>query len=386
MLSQPKAHHPIMTRQQEPGRTGELFTSSDTDLDPRRNVTMLWDGIARRAFGLGGGGSTSMIDAGTPVRPVVQKAKLGIALGGGAGRGWAHIGVLQVLHAAGIRPDVLAGTSIGAVVGGCYAAGKLDELEVFARSLNKRRVIGLMDFHLGGSGLISGGRLKRLLDRDLGTRRIETLPFRYATIATELGSGHEIWLTEGPIVEAMRASYALPGVFDPVRLGGRWLMDGALVNPVPVTACRALGAEVVLCVNLNGEGGGRGTTIQSHVADPDPMHAEDASAGADAERGWFAPVRDAASRLKAMASPRRSYSSPGLAGVLIDAFNITQDRIARSRLAGDPPDVMVSPKLGKIGLFDFHRAEEVIDLGRAAAERALDDLKATLAASAHETV
>ena len=347
---------------------------------------MLWDGIARRAFGLGGGGSANMADAGMPVKPLAQKPKLGIALGGGAARGWAHIGVMQVLHEAGIKPDVLAGTSIGAVVGGCYAAGKLDELEVFARTLTKRRVISLMDFHLGGSGLIAGGRLKRLLDRDLGTRRIESLPFRYATIATELGSGHEIWLTEGPIVEAMRASYALPGVFDPVRLGGRWLMDGALVNPVPVTACRALGAEVVLCVNLNGEGGGRGTTIQSHVAEPDPVQDDEGQSEADVARGWFAPVRDAASRLKAMASPRRNYSSPGLAAVIVDAFNITQDRIARSRLAGDPPDVMISPKLARIGLFDFHRAEEVIDLGRAAAERALEDIKATLAASMHESV
>ena len=348
---------------------------------------MLWDGIARRAFGLGGGGSTSMADNTALAQPVMQRAKLGIALGGGAARGWAHIGVLQALHKAGIRPDVMAGTSIGAVVGGCYAAGKLDELEVFARTLTKRRVISLMDFHLGGPGLIAGGRLKRLLDRDLGARRIETLPFRYATIATELGSGHEIWLTEGPIVEAMRASYALPGVFDPVRLGGRWLMDGALVNPVPVTACRAMGAEVVLCVNLNGDGGGRGTTIQSHIADPDPLHVQaDPADDGVASRGWFAPVRDVASRLRSMASPRRGYTSPGLAGVMVDAFNITQDRIARSRLAGDPPDLMVSPKLGKIGLFDFHRAEEVIELGRMAAERSIDDLKATLAASAHEAV
>ncbi len=335
-----------------------------------------------------GEGASPVRDGAAAAGGGMKRPRLGLALGGGAARGWAHIGVLQVLSEAGFRPDVIAGTSIGSVVGGCHAAGKLDELEEFARSLTKRRVISLMDFHLGGPGLISGGRLKRLLDRDLGMGRIEHLPLKFAAIATELGSGHEIWLTEGSIVDAMRASYALPGVFDPVRLGGRWLMDGALVNPVPVTACRALGADIVVCVNLNGESGGRGTTIQSHSADPDPT-AEPDGTQTMAGSGWFAPVRDAASRLKAMATPgtgqRRGYSSPGLAGVMVDAFNITQDRIARSRLAGDPPDVMISPKLGKIGLFDFHHADDVIALGRAAATRALDDLQATMDAATYET-
>lgn len=347
---------------------------------------MLWDRIARRAFGLSGGGPTGMPELPTPAAPALQRPKLGLALGGGAARGWAHIGVLQVLDEAGIKVDILAGTSIGAVVGGCHAGGKLGELDQFARSLTKRRVLGLMDFHIGGSGLISGGRLKRLLDRDLAATRIEDLPLRYVAIATELGSGHEIWLTEGSVVEAMRASYALPGVFDPVRLGGRWLMDGALVNPVPVTAARALGADVVVCVNLNGEGGGRGTTIQSHSAEPDPVAAMAEEAETASVGGWFAPVRGAASRLKALASQKREVQAPGLAGVMVDAFNITQDRIARSRLAGDPPDVMIGPKLGRVGLFDFHRADETIELGRAAALRALDDIRATLDASVHEAV
>ncbi|MGL4729632.1 MAG: patatin-like phospholipase family protein [Bosea sp. (in: a-proteobacteria)] len=319
-------------------------------------------------------------------RPKLERPKLGLALGGGAARGWAHIGVLQVLDEAGIKIDILAGTSIGSVVGGCHAGGKLAELETFERSLTKRRVIGLMDFHIGGSGLISGGRLKRLLDRDLGSTRIEQLPHRYVAIATELGSGHEIWLTEGSVVEAMRASYALPGVFDPVRLGGRWLMDGALVNPVPVTAARALGADVVVCVNLNGEGGGRGTTIQSHAAVPDPEGEVIEEAENAAGRGWFAPVRGVANRLRALAGEKRETPAPGLAGVIVDAFNITQDRISRSRLAGDPPDVMIGPKLARVGLFDFHRADETIELGRAAALRALDDIRATLAASVHEAV
>jgi NTE family protein len=351
---------------------------------------MLLDDIARRAFGFSGGHMPAQIaptNAATQVEEPVGNlhapsphTRIGIALGGGAARGWAHIGVLHVLASAGIKPHVITGTSIGAVVGGCGASGKLTEIEVFARSLTKRRVVGLMDFHLGGAGLIAGGRLKRLLERDLGTGRIEDLPVKFAAIATELNSGHEIWLTKGPIVEAVRASYALPGVFDPVKLGGRWLMDGALVNPVPVTAARALGADVVICVNLNGDISRRGTTIQSHSSEPDALDEPEVEVR---PIGWlgasFNSVRGTASRLKEIASGR-SDDRPGLAGIMIDAFNITQDRISRSRLAGDPPDVMITPKLGRVGLFDFHKAEESIELGALAAERALPEIHAAIAA------
>lgn len=333
---------------------------------------MMLDGIARRAFGLGGGGAV-MNDLGNHPVPRAPNPRIGLALGGGAARGWAHIGVLQALTEAGYAPDVITGTSIGAVVGGCYAAGKLDRLTDFAIGLTKRRVIGLMDFHLGGAGLISGERLRRLLDRDLDGVQIGDLPQRFAAIATELGTGHEIWLTRGPLVAALRASYALPGVFDPVKLGGRWLMDGALVNPVPVSAARALGADVVLCVNLNTEIGGRGTVIQTHGADPD-TDLEPAPQGRAA--GWLGGVRQ---RMRGFVG--RDAGQPGLAGVMIDAFNITQDRISRSRLAGDPPDVMIGPKLGRVGLFDFHRADEAMALGRQATERALDDIAAVIAAN-----
>jgi len=296
-----------------------------------------------------------------------SKLKIGVALGGGAARGWSHIGVMRVLSEAGIVPDVIAGCSIGAVVGGCYAAGKLDELEAFALSLTKRRVMGLLDFHIAGSGLIAGGRLQKLLDQDLTDRRVETLSTRFCTIATELVTGHEIWLTRGPLVQAMRASYALPGIFDPVMIGGRWLMDGALVNPIPITAARALGADIVICVNLNSEVRARGTVIQSYdAADPGSDQEEIETVMAEPRRwGLFAPGR---------ASRPRKPNAPGIATVMVDAFNITQDRIARSRLAGDPPDVMIAPKLSKLGLFEFHRAQECIDLGRQATERALPDI------------
>ncbi len=331
---------------------------------------MLWDGIARRSAGAGGGGG-GLVEIKQPQeRDPRAKVKIGLALGGGAARGWSHIGVLRALAEAGIAPDVIAGCSIGAVVGGCYAAGKLDELEAFALSLTKRRVMGLLDFHFSGAGLIAGGRLQRLLDQDLTDRRVETLPIKFCTIATELVSGHEIWLTRGPLVQAMRASYALPGVFDPVMIGGRWLMDGALVNPIPITAARALGADLVICVNLNGEVRVRGTVIQSYDAETsDETEIEEAIQDSPRRWGIFPAAR-------ADKPPRPN--APGMATVMVDAFNITQDRIARSRLAGDPPDIMVAPKLAKMGLFEFHRAQECIALGRQATERALPDIRELL--------
>ncbi|MGO4389191.1 patatin-like phospholipase family protein [Microvirga sp. 2YAF29] len=331
---------------------------------------MLWDGIARRSAGAGGGGGGVVEIKQPQERDPRAKIKIGLALGGGAARGWSHIGVLRVLAEAGIAPDVIAGCSIGAVVGGCYAAGKLDELEAFALSLTKRRVMGFLDFHFSGAGLIAGGRLQRLLDQDLTDRRVETLPVKFCTIATELMSGHEIWLTRGPLVQAMRASYALPGVFDPVMIGGRWLMDGALVNPIPITAARALGADLVICVNLNGEVRVRGTVIQSYDTETsDEQEIEEAMEGSPRRWGIFPAAR---------ADKPRRPNAPGLATVMVDAFNITQDRIARSRLAGDPPDIMVAPKLAKMGLFEFHRAQECIALGRQATERALPDIRELL--------
>ncbi|QRG06589.1 patatin-like phospholipase family protein [Xanthobacter dioxanivorans] len=321
-------------------------------------------------------------DLGTPAHPATGgeddgRPAIGLALGGGAARGFAHIGVLKVLEKNRIRPSVIAGTSIGAVVGGIWAAGKLDMLEAWALSLTKRNVLGLLDFALGGAGLIGGRRLVELMRREVGDLSIEDLPLVFAAIATELGTGHEIWLTRGDFVEAIRASYALPGIFTPVKVGGRWLMDGALVNPVPVSAARAMGARMVIAVNLNADVFGRGTVIQDH--------------GGVVERVAEVALTDKKAGIAGMLSPDRlrrqffagghvSDGPRGLSTVMIDAFNITQDRIARSRLAGDPPDLMLSPKLGRIGLFEFQRAKEAIAAGMEAAERALDDIQAGMVA------
>lgn len=303
--------------------------------------------------------------------------RLGLALGAGAARGWAHIGVIRALAENGLEPGIVAGTSIGAVVGGCHAAGRLDELEAFARSLTMRRVLGLMDVRLGRSGLMAGDRLRRILDRDLADARIEDLALPFAAVATELRSGHEIWLTRGGLVDAMRASYGLPGVFDPVKIAGRWLVDGALVNPIPVTTARALGADVILAVNLHGDVLKRGAIIPAHgeILDRE-AEAKPVAAGP----GVLGQMRSAASMMNPFAKRAIVAASPGMASVMVDAFNIVQDRIARSRMAGDPPDVTVSPRLGKLGLFEFHRAGDAIALGREATLRAIPEIMESLRA------
>jgi NTE family protein len=300
---------------------------------------------------------------------------LGIALGGGAARGWAHIGVLKALVDAGLEPDIVAGTSIGAVAGACYVTGRLPALEDFAGSLTPRRVFGFLDVNFAGSGLITGQRLSKRLETHLQDVNIEQLDRRFVAVATELGTGHEVWLNKGSLVNALRASFALPGIFRPVKINGRWLIDGALVNPIPVSVCRALGARIVIAVALNNGVVSKSAVIHDQEAFADStMPAEDMQLPGKNGR--------AAIHLLHRQIFGRSNGAPGISAVMMDAINITQDRIARSRLAGDPPDVTMSPRVGEIGLFDFHRAGEAMAQGTKAALRHIEDVKALLRAHA----
>jgi NTE family protein len=323
-----------------------------------------------RRNGQGGDDAVGTEDLPQPPR----RPTIGLVLGGGAARGFAHIGVLRTLIAKGLSPEIITGTSIGAVVGGCYAAGKLDEIEAWGRSLTRRSLLSYLDVSFSGSGLLSGTKLADKIAEEIGDQTIDKLPLRYAAIATEIGTGHEIWITRGVLADAMRASYALPGIFPPIRLGERWLVDGALVNPVPVSVARALGARLVIAVNVNTDMFGRGTAIPDQGGAPEPpIEEEVASRGLF---GFFGSEQSAKRRLFGTAN------RPGLSTVMVEAFNIMQDRITRARLAGDPPDVLISPRVGRIGLFDFHRAQEAIALGAEAADRALEGLDEVIAALA----
>ncbi|MFO7809095.1 patatin-like phospholipase RssA [Guyparkeria sp.] len=296
------------------------------------------------------------------------KPTIGLALGSGAARGWAHIGVIQALEEAGIRPTLVAGCSFGALVGAGYAGESMDKLETWARSIRSWDVMRLLDVRLGG-GLIEGDDLMRSLAKQVEPVDIEKLRVPFAAVATDLEAGREVWLREGSLIDAVHASIAVPGLMSPVRNQGRWLVDGGLTDPVPVSLCRALGADVVIAVNLNSDLVGR------HVRDIRGAARHDT----DNESGLRKWVDGLDERLldgrigKWLEERDKEEPTPGMLDVMAGAINIMQDRITRSRMAGDPPELMISPKLSHIGLLEFERANETIEAGREAAERALKD-------------
>jgi len=297
--------------------------------------------------------------------------RIGLALGGGGARGWAHIGVLRTLIKAGYEPHVVAGTSIGAIVGGAHAAGRLDELEAFARTIDRRAIWRLVDVNLGkGGGLVIGERVAQKLTEIIGDHSIEKLKTKFAAVATELPAGHEIWIDEGSLIAAMRASYAMPGIFVPTTLNERPLIDGGIANPVPVSACRAMGAQLVIAVPLPA---GQ-NPADRFVRD---VPEADATAWQKALAAFREPERFVARQLFG--------DEPGAlttASVSVAALNILLDRMTRVRLASDPPDVTVTSDIGRIALLEFDRADEAITIGTEATERILPEIE-TLVRQSH---
>ncbi len=279
--------------------------------------------------------------------------RIGLALGGGAARGWAHIGIIQALEDMGLRPDVIAGCSIGSIVGAAQAAGNLQRLKEWVLSLRRRDVATFFDIGWGNKGLIDTERLQKFLHEHVVDQDtvIESLDMRYGSVATDLGNGREIWFTEGPVMRSIMTSIALPGLFAPVRYNNRWLVDGGLVNPVPVSLCHALGAEVVIAVNLNAD------ILGKHLN----LRKDDIAASSGFMDGILGTIKSYSANFF---PGSREESPPGMLDVLASTVNITQDRITRSRMAGDPPDVLIEPHLAHIGLLEFHRAEEAIAEGR----------------------
>jgi len=288
-----------------------------------------------------------------------MKPRIGLALGSGSARGWAHIGVIRALREAGIEPDILCGCSIGALVGAAYADGDIEALEHWVTSLRWHDVVGLLDPGFSG-GLIKGDKLIGFFERHFVDKDFSALPLPFACVATELATGREVWLKEGSVAAAVRASIALPGLFAPVTLDGRLLVDGGLVNPVPVSLCRALGADIVIAVDLGSALVGRA------------LRRSTTPAGREGAAQWSA-------RLLASLGLQREEALPSLLGVLATSIHIMQTRIARSRLAGEPADALIAPRLAHLGLMDFHRAAEAIAEGTAAARRMLPAIEAVLA-------
>ena len=300
----------------------------------------------------------------------MTERRIGVALGGGAARGWAHIGAIEALVDAGLEPGFVAGTSIGALVGGAWAAGRLSNLKAWALQTDRRQIVGMIDVNLRTGGLMDGQRIHKFFC-GLGLEKvIEDLPIRYAAVATDLAEGQEIWLRRGSLASAIRASIAIPGIISPCHIGGRWLVDGGLVNQIPVSTCRAMGAEVVVAVNV-GEG-----LLAKHAAsfprtEPDPSGARVAEILKQVPQTLL-PLAERVLPQLIVGTPQ----TPGYFGALAACLNIVQGRLTGARLSANPPDVLIAPPVAAISLMEFDRAEEAIEAGRAATEEVLDQIRA----------
>lgn len=299
-----------------------------------------------------------------------RKPRIGLALGSGSARGWAHIGVIRTLEQAGIKPDLICGTSTGALVAAAYAAGELDNFEQWLLELRLTDVISLLDVNLNG-GLIKGERLMEVFRNKFIDRPIDQLEIPYAAVATALHSGAEVWLREGSTIEAVRASIALPALFTPVLHDGRILVDGGLVNPVPVSLARAMGAELVIAVDLSADILGRHLR-KNH----EPESKSEADSAVSSE--WMRKLQQRLSALMPAATEEDGLATPAMLDVIATSINIMQVRIGRSRMAGEPPDLIVTPRLSQLGLLEFHRGQEAIDEGKRAAQAALPALHALI--------
>jgi len=287
--------------------------------------------------------------------------RIGLALGSGSARGWAHVGALRALEEAGIRPDVVCGTSIGALVAAAYAAGEIERFERWLAGLRVADVISFLDVKLAG-GLIQGERLMDFFRRNFVDRPVEGLALPFAAVATELATGNEVWLREGSTMDAVRASIALPGLFTPVVRDGHLLVDGGLVNPVPVSLARAMGADIVIAVDLSADVLGRHLRPKRQIAREGEVSA------------WLRKLQE---RLSDFVPPN-GPALPSLLDVVASSINIMQVRIARSRMAGEPPDAVIAPRLAHLGLMEFHRGKEAMEEGRRATRAALPQIRQAL--------
>jgi NTE family protein len=253
-------------------------------------------------------------------------SQIGLALGSGVARGWAHIGVLRALERCGVKPDIVCGTSIGALIGGVYLGGRLHALEAWARQLTKLRLSRLFDFQLGYGGLIAGRRIMEIFDPPLRDQLIEALPARFACVTTEYGTGHEVWLQTGNLLEAVRACPRLPGLFrgqDRRALAARRRAG----KPVPVSVCRS--------------------APRRHRGQSQRRRLRQSPAETENDVPIPQPVAGLMNGLPGAAFVRqlvsRENDAPSLFSVMSSSLNIVQDRLTRSRLAGDPPDVTIAP-------------------------------------------
>ena len=295
--------------------------------------------------------------------------RIGLALGSGSSRGWAHIGVIKALSELDIHPQVVCGCSIGSIVAAAYVSGNLDKLEQWVRSLTKVELARYIELNLSLNGFVDTEKLHEFFLQCVcrEDESIEDITVKFASVATDLETGREVWFTSGPLIDAVWASISLPGLFPPLQHQGRWLVDGGLVNPVPVSVCHALGADIVISVNLNGGVVGKHFVQKQDEPATNSNHVLERLSRA---------VNKYSSDI--FRDDEEKVSPPGLFEAIAGSINIAQDRITRSRLAGDPPDIMLSPKLSHIGLMEFYRAKEAIQEGEECVMRMMPEIRHVL--------
>lgn len=304
-----------------------------------------------------------------------SNVRIGLALGSGSSRGWSHIGVIDALREIGVEPDIVCGCSVGALVGASYCAGNLSKLEDWLYKLTRREVARFFELKWSFNGFVDAEHFGEFLTRyvsDADTQ-IGDLDKTFASVSTELETGRETWFTKGSLLQAVWASISLPGLFPPIEYGGKWLVDGGLVNPIPVSVCRALGADLVIAVNLNGD------IVGKHR---EQTRKQEAKAKVEDNSLTDRFLRSIKEYPETIFPDMRSEEekTPGLFEAIASSINIIQDRITRSRMAGDPPDILLSPKLARIGLLEFYRASEAIKEGRECVRRMLPEIEYVLSA------
>jgi len=303
------------------------------------------------------------------------KQRIGLALGSGSARGMSHIGIIEALEKLGVVPDIVCGCSAGAIVGGALVSGHLGDLKAWLHTLSRKDIFSFFDFALFSGGLIAGDRLFNFFRDEFGDYDIESLSLPFASVATEFPTGREIWFRSGSLLTAVRASSSLPGVITPYCFKGQWLVDGGLVNPVPVSICRAMGADSVIAVNLNGSLVKKHSVLQEEKAGTkDLTESRMPEVPAQLSDRLKKGIMDSVGNLTNIWTS--NSDAPGLIDVLNATVNIMQDRITRSRMAGDPPDVILTPRLDHIGLLDFHRIEEALEEGERCVNQAADTIRA----------
>ena len=311
--------------------------------------------------------------------------RVALALGSGGARGYAHIGVINELRDRGYEVVGVAGSSMGALVGGLHAAGSLDEFADWAKTLTQRAVLRLLDPSITAAGVL---RAEKILDavRDiLGEATIESLPIPYTAVATDLIAGKSVWLQRGPVDAAIRASIAIPGVIAPHVLDGRLLADGGILDPLPMAPIAAVNADLTIAVSLGGPGA---DTVPDQSAEPETRATTEwlnrllrstsallDTAPAKSVRSRFGSAEESG---EAAAEPAEQEASSiprlGSFAVMNRTIDIAQAALARHQLATYPPDLLIEVPRTACRSLDFHRAAEVIDIGHELAAQALDSL------------